>query len=59
MNVSDAISNLTNERFISLCTFKKNGEKVETPVIFGIHNTEIIISTKTFAGKLKTIKNIS
>ena len=48
---------LNKERFISLGTFKKNGKRVDTPVIFGIHEQEIIISTKIFANKLKRIKN--
>ena len=51
------IYNLSKERFISLCTFKRNGDRIETPVIFGVTNDEIIVSTKTFASKLKRIKN--
>lgn len=50
-------SNLQKERFISLCTYKKNGDRIATPVIFGITDREIIVSTKSFAGKLKRLKN--
>ena len=50
---------LNKERFISLGTFRKNGNRVDTPVIFGIHEHEIIVSTKSFASKLKRIKNNS
>lgn len=58
MSQTDIISKISNERFISLGTFKKNGDKIETPVIFGIHDDkELIVSTKTFASKLKRIRN--
>ena len=51
------LENLVGSRFISLCTFKNNGDKIDTPVIFGITNNEIIVSTKSFTGKLKRIRN--
>ncbi len=57
MSKSEILSKISNERFISLCTFKKNGNKIDTPVIFGIHDNELIVSTKTFANKLKRIRN--
>ena len=57
MTQNKVINNLSKERFISLCTFKRNGDRIETPVIFGVNNGEIIVSTKTFANKLKRIKN--
>lgn len=53
------INSLSKERFINLCTFKKDGTKIKTPVIFAISKEEIIVSTKTFASKLKRIKNNS
>lgn len=56
---SELMSSLRKERFINLCTFKKNGSKIETPVIFAIDDEKIIISTKSFASKLKRIKNNS
>ena len=58
MTQNKVINNLSKERFISLCTFKRNGDRIETPVIFGVNNGDIILSTKTFAIKLKRIKNI-
>lgn len=57
MSQSEILSKMSKERFISLGTFKKNGDKINTPVIFGIHDKELIISTKTFASKLKRIRN--
>ena len=56
---SNIPNSLLKERFISLCTFKKNGERKDTPVIFGVHGKEIIVSTKSFASKLKRLKNNS
>lgn len=57
MEQSEFLKDFSKERFISLGTFKKSGERIDTPVIFGIHENKLIVSTKSFTGKLKRIKN--
>lgn len=54
---SNILESLVEGRFISLCTFKKNGDRIDTPVIYGITNNEILVSTKSFTSKLKRLKN--
>ena len=45
------------EKYISLETFKKNGEGVKTPVWFVLHDNAIYAYTKADSWKVKRIRN--
>src|SRR3954467_3974411 len=45
------------EKYISLETFKKNGEGVKTPVWFVLHNGALYVYTEADSWKVKRIRN--
>ncbi len=53
----EKIEKFSNEKYINLQTFRKNGESVNTPVWFVILNDKIYVVTKEFTGKVKRLKN--
>jgi len=53
----EKIEGFSNEKYINLQTFRKNGESVNTPVWFVILNDKIYVITKEFTGKVKRLKN--
>lgn len=50
-------SQLENQDYINLETYKKNGDGVKTPVWFVTDNDKIYIITRSQTGKVKRIKN--
>ena len=47
---------LGGEKYISLETFKKNGEGVKTPVWFVLHNDALYVYTEADSWKVKRIR---
>ena len=45
------------QKYISLATFRKNGEKVATPVWFGEDADKLYVMTRSDLGKTKRIRN--
>ncbi len=45
------------QKYISLATFRKNGEKVATPVWFGEDAAKLYVMTRSDLGKTKRIRN--
>lgn len=50
---------LGDEKYISLETFKKNGQGVKTPVWFVLHNGAFYVYTEADSWKVKRIRNNS
>lgn len=51
------VQRLAKERFVSLRTFRENGEAVDTPVWPVAHQGELLVFTPSDSGKLKRIRN--
>ena len=45
------------QKYISLETFKKNGQGVRTPVWFVLHNDTLYVYTEANSGKVKRVRN--
>jgi PPOX class probable F420-dependent enzyme len=50
-------SAIRGAKYISLVTFRKNGEKVATPVWFGEEGDKLYVMTLSKSGKTKRIRN--
>ena len=48
---------IQGQKYISLATFRKNGEAVYTPVWFGEDNDELYVKSRSDSGKYKRIRN--
>ena len=48
---------ILGQKYISLATFRKNGEKVATPVWFGEEGEKLYVMTLSKLGKTKRIRN--
>jgi uncharacterized protein len=48
---------LTGQKYISLASFRKNGEPVHTPVWFGEKDNKLYVMTRSDSGKYKRIRN--
>jgi PPOX class probable F420-dependent enzyme len=48
---------IRGQKYISLTTVRKNGEKVATPVWFGEDGDELYVMTISTMGKVKRIRN--
>ncbi len=55
--MSNALAQFQNEKYVSLQTYKKNGQAVSTPVWFCIHGNVMYISAPEQTGKVKRIRN--
>jgi len=56
--VSDPkLARFRDQKYISLETFKKNGQGVKTPVWFVLHNDALYAYTKADSWKVKRIRN--
>jgi PPOX class probable F420-dependent enzyme len=53
----DIPSEIRGQKYISLATFRKNGEKVATPVWFGEDGNNLYVMTRSDMGKTKRIRN--
>lgn len=51
------LEQLESEKYISVETFKKNGNGVKTPVWFVIRDETIFVITRDQTGKFKRLKN--
>jgi len=59
MNIIDMtadVSQLANESYISLETYRKNKESVKTPVWFIVNHNNVYVVTKENTGKVKRIR---
>jgi uncharacterized protein len=50
---------IEHQKYISLKTFRKNGEGVATPVWFGEDNSKLYVMTRHDMGKTKRVRNNS
>ena len=50
-------ASLGDQKYISLETFKKNGEGVQTPVWFVLHDGAVYVYTEAASWKVKRIRN--
>lgn len=48
---------IKDQKYISLATFRKNGNPVPTPVWFGEENDKLYVMTRSDSGKYKRIRN--
>jgi hypothetical protein len=48
---------ISGQKYISLVTFRKNGQKVATPVWFGEEGDKLYVMTRSDMGKTKRIRN--
>ena len=51
------LARLGDQKYISLETFKKNGEGVKTPVWFVLHDGALYLYTEATSWKVKRIRN--
>ena len=51
------LDEIQSEKYISVETYRKNGEAVKTPVWFTIKNNQIFVVTRDQTGKVKRLKN--
>jgi uncharacterized protein len=51
------LAQFQDKKYISLETFKKNGEGVKTPVWFVLHNDALYLYTEADSWKVKRIRN--
>lgn len=52
-----AFDHLASERFISLVTFRKSGDRVATPVWFALNDASIVVGTFDNSGKAKRLRH--
>lgn len=57
MDSSDAWSRIATSSFVSLGTFRKNGQVVETPVWIARDGDELVVTTERSTGKVKRLRN--
>ena len=50
-----AFDHLESERFISLVTFRRSGDRVATPVWFALNDARIVVGTFDNSGKAKRL----
>jgi len=55
--MASSFSNLTGHQYLSLTTFRKNGQPVPTPVWFAQEGDQLFILTLPGAGKVKRIQH--
>ena len=48
---------IEGQKYISLTTFRKNGQAVATPVWFGEENEKLFVMTRSISGKYKRVRN--
>ncbi len=51
------LEEIESEKYISVETYRKNGDPVKTPVWFTIKNNQIFVVTRDQTGKVKRLKN--
>ena len=53
------LDEIESEKYISVETYRKNGDSVKTPVWFTIKDNQIFVVTRDQTGKVKRLKNNS
>ncbi len=48
---------ICGRNYISLATFRKNGQAVQTPVWFGEEDGKLYVKTRANSGKVKRVRN--
>ena len=48
---------ITGQKYMSLASFRKNGNPVHTPIWFGEKNDKLYVMTRSDSGKYKRIRN--
>ena len=48
---------IAGQKYISLATFRKTGDRVDTPVWFGEADGKLYVKSRTDSGKFKRIRN--
>jgi PPOX class probable F420-dependent enzyme len=48
---------ITRQKYISLASFRRNGDPVHTPVWFGEKDDKLYVMTRSDSGKYKRIRN--
>ena len=56
-STDSAFAALGDERFLSLTTFRKSGERVSTPVWIARDGDALIVTTPQASGKVKRLRN--
>ncbi len=51
------LEEIESEKYISVETYRKNGDSVKTPVWFTIKDNQIFVVTRDQTGKVKRLKN--
>ena len=51
------LADFDGQKYISLETFKKNGQSVRTPIWFVLHKNAFYVYTEADSGKVKRIRN--
>ena len=51
------LARFDGQKYISVETFRKNGQGVKTPVWFVLHNDALYVYTEADSGKVKRIRN--
>jgi PPOX class probable F420-dependent enzyme len=54
---TDIPAAIRGQKYICLTTFRKNGEKVSTPVWFGEEGDKLYVMTRSDMGKVKRLRN--
>ncbi|HZZ16882.1 MAG TPA: PPOX class F420-dependent oxidoreductase [Candidatus Sulfotelmatobacter sp.] len=54
---ADIPAAIRGQKYISLTTFRRNGDKVSTPVWFGEEGAKLYVMTISNTGKVKRIRN--
>ena len=57
MTLDAGLASIADERFVSLTTFRKNGEGVSTPVWIARDGDALIVTTPDGTGKVKRLRN--
>lgn len=56
-SAASPLLSLSNERFVSLTTFRKTGESVSTPVWIAREGDSLVVTTPDESGKVKRLRN--
>lgn len=56
-NLDNGLAGLGDERFVSLTTFRRSGERVSTPVWVARDGDALVVTTPEASGKVKRLRN--
>ena len=57
MDTQPSFADLGDEKFVSLTTFRRSGERVSTPVWVGRDGDALVVTTPEASGKVKRLRN--